>query len=63
VTVLASIWKNKYDEAQGGIDTRIRPVEWDHELTEEEMYSTEHLDHSVDTNGSTKLSDIDEKKS
>ena len=59
VTVLASIWKNKYDEAQGGIDTRIRPEEWDHELTEEEMYSTEEVADSPNEKGSTKLSDLE----
>ena len=38
VTVLLSLWRNKYDQAQGGIDTRVRAEEWDHELTDEEMY-------------------------
>jgi len=38
VTVLLSLWRNKYDQAQGGIDIRVRAEEWDHELTDEEMY-------------------------
>ncbi|RNE49354.1 TerC family protein [Corynebacterium alimapuense] len=38
VTVLLSLWRNKYDHAQGALDTRIRPEEWDHELSEHEMF-------------------------
>lgn len=36
VTVLLSLWRNKYDEAQGRLDIRVRPKEADHELTQEE---------------------------
>ncbi len=65
VTVLASIWRNKWEEAQGAIDTRARPEEWDHELSDEEKYSTDHLDLPADrpgsSNGSTKLSNLGEK--
>ena len=65
VTVLASIWRNKWEEAQGAIDTRIRPEEWDHELTDEEKYSTGHLDLPAErpgtANGSTRLSDLGDK--
>lgn len=65
ITVLASIWRNKWEEAQGAIDTRVRPEEWDHELSDEEKYSTGHLDLPAERpgsgNGSTKLSDLGEK--
>lgn len=38
VTVVLSLWRNHYDKNQGHIDTRVRAEEWDHELTDEEMY-------------------------
>ncbi|QGU04848.1 TerC family protein [Corynebacterium comes] len=66
VTVLASIWRNYWEKSQGAIDTRVSTGEWDHELTEEEKYEADHLDLPADQagvqHGSTRLSELDEKK-
>lgn len=66
VTVLASIWRNYYDKAQGAIDTRVSTGQEYHELSEEEKFAADNAElpggPAEARGGSTKWSGPDGKR-
>jgi tellurite resistance protein TerC len=66
VTVLASIWRNYYDKAQGAVDTRVSTGQEYHELSEEEKFAADNAElpggPAEARGGSTKWSGPDGKR-